>query len=283
MKKLLPILLLAAGTFTASAQSTKPFVLGVTDSIYSATLAEQRTINIYLPDGYQADTAKNFPVIYQLDGSANEDFIHTVGNVQFLTMIGYMPPTIVVGIGNVNRKRDFTFPATNNANRKQQADSFIAYMEKQLAPIAGGSPKFIAFIEKELQPYINSHYKTGGATTLIGQSLGGLLAAEILLKKPDLFDNYIVVSPSLWWDGESLLSAAPQLLKTTYHKKKQLYIAVGTEGKVMEGDAAQLAALLKQYKSKEARVKLAKMPQETHLTILHRAVYNALLWMNTGI
>ncbi len=280
MKKLLPILLLAAGTVTASAQSTKPFVLGVTDSIYSATLAEQRTINIYLPDGYQADTAKNFPVIYQLDGSANEDFIHTVGNVQFLTMIGYMPPTIVVGIGNVNRKRDFTFPATNNANRKQQADSFIAYLEKQLAPIAGGSPKFIAFIEKELQPYINSHYKTGGATTLIGQSLGGLLAAEILLKKPEMFDNYIVVSPSLWWDGESLLAAAPQLLKTTYRNKKQLYITVGTEGNVMEGDAAKLAALLKQYKSKEARVKMAKMPQETHLTILHRAVYNALLWMN---
>ena len=280
MKKLLPILLLAAGTFTASAQSTKPFVLGVTDSIYSATLAEQRTINIYLPDGYQADTAKNFPVIYQLDGSANEDFIHTVGNVQFLTMIGYMPPTIVVGIGNVNRKRDFTFPATNNANRKQQADSFIAYLEKQLAPIAGGSPKDIGFIEKELQPYINSHYNTGGATTLIGQSLGGLLAAEILLKKPDLFDNYIIVSPSLWWDGESLLAAAPQLLKTTYRNKKQLYITVGTEGNVMEGDAAKLAALLKQYKTKEARIKLAKMPQETHLTILHRAVYNALLWMN---
>lgn len=280
MKKLLPVLLLFAGTITASAQSTKPFVLGVTDSIYSAAMAEQRTINIYLPDGYQADTAKNFPVIYQLDGSANEDFIHTVGNVQFLTMIGYMPPTIVVGIANVNRKRDFTFPASNNTNRKQQADSFIAYMEKQLAPIAGGSPKFIAFIEKELQPYINNHYKTGGATTLIGQSLGGLLAAEILLKKPDLFDNYIIVSPSLWWDGESLLAAAPQLLKTPYCKKKQLYIAAGTEGKVMEGDAAQLAALLKQYKSKEARIKLAKMPQETHLTILHHAVYNALLWMN---
>lgn len=280
MKKLLPILLLCAGAITASAQSTKPFVLGVVDSLYSTSLAQQRIINIYLPEGYHDDTARNFPVIYQLDGSANEDFIHTVGNVQFLTMIGYMPPTIVVGIANVNRKHDFTFPATNNANRKQQADTFIAYLEKQLAPIAGGSPQFIAFIEKELQPYINSHYKTGGATTLIGQSLGGLLAAEILLKKPDLFDNYIIVSPSLWWDGESLLAAAPQLLKTPYRNKKQLYIAVGTEGKVMEGDAAQLATLLKQYKNNEARIKLAKMPQETHLTILHRAVYNALLWMN---
>lgn len=279
MRKLLPVLLLIASACTALAQSTKPFVLGVVDSLYSTSLAQQRTINIYLPDGYHDDTAKNFPVIYQLDGSANEDFVHTVGNVQFLTMIGYMPPTIVVGIANVNRKHDFTFPATNT-NKKKQADTFLTYLEKQLQPIAGGSPQFISFIEKELQPYINSHYKTGGATTLIGQSLGGLLASEILLKKPNLFDNYIIVSPSLWWDGESLLSAAPALLKTPYTNKKQLYITVGTEGATMEGDAAKLAALLQQYKSKEARIKLAKMPQETHLTILHRAVYNALLWLN---
>ncbi len=280
MRKLLPVLLLIASACTASAQSTKPFVLGVVDNLYSTSLAQQRTINIYLPDGYHDDTAKNFPVIYQLDGSANEDFVHTVGNVQFLTMIGYMPPTIVVGIANVNRKHDFTFPATDAANKRPHTDTLLAFLQKQLQPIAGGSPQFISFIEKELQPYINSHYKTGGATTLIGQSLGGLLASEILLKKPNLFDNYIIVSPSLWWDGESLLSAAPALLKTPYTDKKQLYITVGTEGATMEGDAAKLAALLQQYKSKEARIKLAKMPQETHLTILHRAVYNALLWLN---
>lgn len=280
MRKLLPVLLLIAYACTASAQSTKPFLLGVVDSLYSTSLAQQRTINIYLPDGYHDDTAKNFPVIYQLDGSANEDFVHTVGNVQFLTMIGYMQPTIVVGIANVNRKHDFTFPATNAAKKRPHTDTLLDFLQKQLQPIAGGSPQFISFIEKELQPYINSHYKTGGATTLIGQSLGGLLASEILLKKPNLFDNYIIVSPSLWWDGESLLSAAPALLKTPYTNKKQLYITVGTEGATMEGDAAKLAALLQQYKSKEARIKLAKMPQETHLTILHRAVYNALLWMN---
>lgn len=278
MKKLLPLLFTIC-CLAASAQSTKPFVLGITDSLYSTSLAQQRTINIYLPDGYHDDTAKNFPVIYQLDGSANEDFVHTVGNVQFLTMIGYMPPTIVVGIANVNRKHDFTFPAINT-NKKKQADTFLAYLEKQLAPVAGGSPQFMTFIEKELQPYINSHYKAGGTATLIGQSLGGLLASEILLKKPHLFDNYIIVSPSLWWDSESMLDAAPTLLKTAYNNKKQIYLCVGTEGKTMEGDAAKLATLLKQYKSKEARIQFTPMPKETHLTILHRAQYNALLWMN---
>lgn len=281
MKKLLPLLFTIC-TLAASAQSTKPFVLGVVDSLYSTSLAQQRTINIYLPDGYHDDTAKNFPVIYQLDGSANEDFVHTVGNVQFLTMIGYMPPTIVVGIANADRKHDFTFPATDAAKKRLHTDTLLAFLQKQLQPIAGGSPQFISFIEKELQPYINSHYKAGGATTLIGQSLGGLLASEILLKKPNLFDNYIIVSPSLWWDGESLLSDIPAMLKTAYNNKKQIYLCIGTEGKTMEGDAAKLASLLKQYKSKEARIQFVTMPQETHLTILHRAQYNALLWMNNN-
>jgi len=280
MRKLLAVLLLIISASSISAQSTKPFVLGVVDSLYSASLAQQRTINIYLPDGYHADTAKNFPVIYLLDGSADEDFVHTVGNVQFLTMIGFMQPSIVVGIANVNRKHDFTFPATDAAKKRPHTDTLLAYLQKQLQPIAGGSPQFMTFIEKELQPYINSHYKAGGTATLIGQSLGGLLASEILLKKPNLFDNYIIVSPSLWWDSESMLDAGPTLLKTAYNNKKHIYLCVGTEGKTMEGDAAKLASLLKQYKSKEARIQFTKMPQETHLTILHRAQYNALLWMN---
>jgi len=32
---------------------------------------------------------------------------------------------------------------------------------------------------------------------IIGQSLGGLLASEILMKKPELFNKYVIISPSL--------------------------------------------------------------------------------------
>ena len=64
---------------------------------------------------------------------------------------------------------------------------------------------FIA-IEKELQPYIETKYKTNNDKTIIGQSLGGLFATEVLLKKPTLFNKYIIISPSLWWDNGSLLN-----------------------------------------------------------------------------
>jgi len=267
-----PVILLLAvfffqvsGVFSQNHQVVQPggqtvFALGVVDKIQSVELGETRILNIYLPDGYSADSFKTYPVIYLLDGSDNEDFIHVVGIVQFLNMIEVMPESIVVGIANVDRRRDFTFPTSIEKDKK-------AY------PTTGGSTRFISFIEKELQAYIQNKYKTNQIKTIIGQSLGGLLATEILLKKPFLFDNYIIVSPSLWWNNESLLTAAPGLLNKSPVKNVHVIIAVGAEGKEMEDDGKKLSEILRS--SGTASVKFLYLPKENHLTILHNSVYKS--------
>ena len=126
-----------------SADNSKPFVLGVIDEIQSAKLREKRILNIYLPEGYDKNDGVKYPVIYLLDGSADEDFIHVVGIVQFnnFSWINRVPKSIVVGIASVDRKRDFTYPTTIDADKKR-------YLT------AGKSENFIAFIEQELQPFI---------------------------------------------------------------------------------------------------------------------------------
>lgn len=261
MRRIYLLCLLLAGNMLVLHAQQKPFVLGVTDQVTSAVLGENRVLNIYLPEGYDKDTAA-YPVIYLLDGSANEDFIHVTGLVQFLTMIRFMPPAIIVGIANVDRKRDFTFP-TRNAK------------DKASYPSTGASARFISFIEKELQPYVQQHYRTGTEKMIVGQSLGGLLATEILLKKPSLFNQYVIISPSLWWDDESLLAAAPELLRTPVKAPLQVYLAVGTEGKQMEDDAAALSGLLHAAPANKLKINFVPFPQENHLTILHRSLYNA--------
>lgn len=252
---------------TGAKHETTPFVLGVVDKIQSVQLSETRTLNIYLPDTYSKNTTDKFPVIYLLDGSANEDFVHITGIVQFLTMIGDMPNTIIVGIANVDRRRDFTYPTTI----KEDKDKY---------PTTGHSEAFISFLEKDLEPYINANYRVNGERTIIGQSLGGLVATEILLKKPQLFDNYIIVSPSLWWDNESLLLKAPELLKNSVDKKLKVYISVGTEGKQMEGDAAKLVDDLKATNNKNLKLDFVPLPAEDHLTILHNSAYKGLQLLN---
>ncbi len=236
----------------------QPFVLGKTEKIKSKLLSETRTLNIYLPEGYSPDSAKTYPVIYLLDGSANEDFIHVTGLVQFLSMIEAMPKSIVVGIANVDRKRDFTFPTSIEADLKD-------------FPTTGKSAGFIAFIEKELQPYIQQKYKSNGEKTIIGQSLGALLATEILLKRPSLFNNYLIISPSLWWNNESLLNDIPKYSENLSKAKANVFITVGTEGKVMEEDAKKLSEVLKPYQN--LKVNFAPLPNESHLTILHNGLY----------
>jgi predicted alpha/beta superfamily hydrolase len=265
------LLMLIFASFAAVAQ--KPFVLGETVEIQSRQLGEKRKLNIYLPEGYKSssDTTR-YRVIYLLDGSANEDFPHIAGLVQFYEMMGLMPKAIVVGIVNVDRKRDFTFPVSDKGEKnpaKENQDKFTEFIEKAMQyPKAGGSEKFMAFVEKELQPYIAGHYRTA-QRTIIGQSLGGLMATEFLAQKPQLFDDYIIVSPSLWWDHQSLLNAVdPEKLTG-----KTVYIAVGKEGDVMERDAAQLAAMLKQ--NRLANIIFQPFDRETHATILHNAVYEA--------
>src|ERR1039458_2813532 len=62
---------------------SKPYVLGVIDELQSSELGEKRILNIYLPESYNQDDTTKYPVIYLLDGSADEDFIHIVGLVQF--------------------------------------------------------------------------------------------------------------------------------------------------------------------------------------------------------
>lgn len=237
------------------------FSIGETLLIKSEILEEERTINIYLPQSYATNPEKKYPVIYLLDGSANEDFIHISGLIQFLSFswINALPESILVGISNIDRKKDFTYPTTNEKDKLQ-------------FPTTGGSKAFIEFVEEELQPTIKSNYRTAEPTTLIGQSLGGLLAAEILFKHPHLFTNYVIVSPSLWWDDESLFKALPSSIKGN----KSVSIAVGAEGEVMENLAYQLHALLIPFKSDQFKLNFQFIERLDHGDTLHLAAYDAL-------
>lgn len=240
--------------------TTTPLSIGEKIEFESKILKEKRVLNIYVPHKYSKDSIKTYPVIYLLDGSIDEDFIHISGLVQFgsFSWVRMIPESIVVGIANVDRKRDFTYPTSN----KKDKEDF---------PTTGGSENFINFIEKELQPFIEKKYKTTATKTIIGQSLGGLLATEILFKKPNLFDNYIITSPSLWWDDESLLTYVP----TPYNSEKSIYIAVGEEGKIMKRVAKELYDKLQLLQNNNTKLYYEFFEKQNHGDALHLAVYNA--------
>lgn len=248
-------------------EKTTPIELGTSHQFFSKELNEKRTLNIYLPPGYKAGDTTHYPVIYLLDGSLDEDFIHIVGLVQFNTFewIARVPECIVVGIANTDRKRDMTFPTTIPGDKKKW-------------PTTGGSAKFITCIEQEIIPYVEQHFRTNSSRTLIGESLGGLFATQVLFTKPQLFSKYIIISPSLWWNNGTLLKQTP----ATITGKTTVYVGVGKEGlaptdepHVMEVDANVLADKLHSLNNKNLTVYFDYLPEETHATIDHQAVLNA--------
>lgn len=267
MRQIILLTIVICTSIFAQSQTTndtaKPLTIGEIRTIHSNILNEDRVLNIYLPDNF--DKTKSYTVLYLLDGSMNEDFLHIVGLIQFFNLQFKMPETIVVGIKNVDRKRDFTF----HTDLKDLQQKY---------PTTGHSDLFISFLENELLPFINKTYKTDGTNYLLGQSLGGLLACEILLKNASLFTHYFIVSPSLWWDNESMLKQAKTLFAAQKDEDRYVYIAVGKdEPSIMIKESKKIYDVLKESDKKHLKLDYQLMTDDNHATILHNAIYTAFL------
>jgi predicted alpha/beta superfamily hydrolase len=234
--------------------------IGTTYQIYSEVLEEYRPLNIYLPKGYGKDK-KNYPVIYLLDGGGN--FHHTTASVSFLANQGRIPEMIVVGLPNTGqRTRDLTPPT---ATRK---DDF---------PTAGGADNTLRFITGEVMPHLAENYQVAEYKMLIGHSFGGLFATHTLLHHPGIFDSYIAISPSLWWDEQDLvLNQSDEFFKEQDELKGHWYMTMGNEGGTMVGGAWKLAALLEETGPQGLKWHFNRMEKETHGTIPFRSTYKGL-------
>ena len=98
----------------------------------------------------------------------------------------------------------------------------------------------MSFIEKELIPFVESNYRANDYRILEGHSLGGLFAASAFMDNPDLFDGYIVMSPSFWWKGQELTKEVPKFLEVHPELTNSLFFGVGV-------DEGGMTVLLKNY------------------------------------
>jgi len=201
------------------AQTNNNIVIGKIDTIYSATLHEKRRIWVHLPGNGTAPffNSQRYPVIYLLDGDAH--FASVMGMIQQLSEINgnaLCPQMILVGIPNTDRMRDLT-PTHSGSN---------AYVDSNAIRTAGGGESFTTFLEKELIPHIDSLYPTAPYRMLIGHSLGGLMVINTLIHHQYLFNAYLAIDPSLWWDNQKLLHQAETTLGRERFNGRSLFLAV---------------------------------------------------------
>ena len=254
------LLCLAAPTLAQSdmrgASPTSPLVMGESFTIQSRALGETRRINVYLPPIYQDSATVRLPVLYMPDGGMGEDFLHVAGLVQVSVGNGTMRPFILVGIENTKRRRDLTGPTRNAEDRK-------------IAPQVGGSAAFREFIRTELMPVVDERYRTTEETAIVGESLAGFFIVETFFLEPDLFDTYIAIDPSLWWNDHALVDSAAARLRAGGTGKHTLFLANSSQ------DIDQLTKVLADTLARYAPANLVwfyqPMPEEKHATIYHPA------------
>ncbi|AWH54394.1 esterase [Stenotrophomonas sp. ESTM1D_MKCIP4_1] len=243
------------------AAPASPLVIGETFTIESKALGETRRINVYRPQPWDLDPKAPLPVLYMPDGGIGEDFLHVAGLVQVLSGNGSMRPFLLVGIENTERRRDMTGPSSDPQDQK-------------IAPRIGGSAAYRAFLRDELMPQVRQRYPTTDERALIGESLAGLFVVETLLQEPTLFNSYIALDPSLWWNKGALLASAQQRLSAVTKAGPRVFLASSGQPELAQ-TTAQLATLLQQA-SPSPLVKYQPLPEETHATIYHPAALQAL-------
>ncbi|MDZ4793464.1 MAG: alpha/beta hydrolase-fold protein [Bacteroidota bacterium] len=218
MKKLFIAILVNFICLYTYAQADNKVTIGTIDSIHSKILAEQRKIWIHVPNSGQADTKQRYPVVYLLDGDAH--FYSVVGMIQQLSQVNgntICPEMIVVGIPNTDRTRDLT---------PTHVDADPPFMDSTFSKTSGGGENFVSFIEKELIPYIDSLYPTQPYKMLIGHSFGGLTVINTAVNHTKLFNSYICIDPSMWWDKMNFLKAAKKSFAEKNMSGTTLYVGI---------------------------------------------------------
>tara|TARA_A100000171_G_scaffold51226_1_gene64939 strand:- start:30935 stop:31765 length:831 start_codon:yes stop_codon:yes gene_type:complete len=273
MKNLTFVILyiLHSGVQTTFGQNeTDDIIVGSKFVIKSNILDEKRTCLISLPDSYNnsSEVDKKYPVIILLDGYTH--FKTASGIVHFMSSNrnrnNLMPESIIIAIENVDRERDFT----------------VTKIKTKRPNNMGGGRIFLNFIEKELVPYIDKKYKTEPFRTLVGHSLGGLLTLNSYMDENSVFNAYISIDPSIWWNEEMMKNKVDSTSSISLDKK--LYIATANQGEANYEMNKQrhdsLYTLITKKSDKPLNIEIEYFEKENHRSVPLVALYEGLKYIN---
>lgn len=265
MKKIILLLLLSIIVVGCSQNETHDDPIPKHDNftIASKFVNEKRVINVWTPPQYDGNT-DSLPVLYMADGGIKEDFPHIANTLAKLIEAKKIRPIILVGIENTERGRDLTGASQTEA-------------DAQYCPLTDGAKNFRSFITDELIPEINKKYRCTNEKGLIGESLSGLFVMETFLLKPDSFDFYVAMDPSLWWNDHYLEKNAEKLLANLSKRNTKLWFA-GSGAEDISVHTKNLAKTIRRNAPPSLQWQYSNEPNEEHNTIFRATKEKALTW-----
>ncbi|WP_310377305.1 alpha/beta hydrolase-fold protein [Flavobacterium sp.] len=159
--------------------STTVFSQKTIELFDSYKLGEKREITIGLPESYEKNPSKKYPIIILLDGDYLFDPFF--GALNYGAYWEDLPETIVVGI-------------SQNQNDERYDD--CTYDEKSGYPSEKGI-QFFEFIGAEILPYMEKKYRVAPFRIIAGHDTTAGFLNFFLYKDAPIFNGYISLSPEL--------------------------------------------------------------------------------------
>lgn len=154
---------------------------------------QTRRAYVYLPESYDEDPERRYPVMYFFDGH-NVFFDEDATFGTSWGMDAYMESSgkelILVGI-ECNRE----------GNGRLEEYSPFTFENSELGRIKGRGKQYMHWLIKELKPHIDGNFRTlpdRENTLIAGSSMGGLMALYAVTTFNQVFQRAACLSPSLW-------------------------------------------------------------------------------------
>lgn len=232
----------------------------------ASQLQTQKKIWVYLPKSYQ-NSKKAYSVIYMHDAQnlfdAKTSYVGEWKVDEYLDTVS-TNESIVIGIEHGNEKR---------------IDELTPYSHEKYG--GGKGDSYLDFITYTLKPYIDSTYRTKPDaihTSILGSSLGGLMAFYAVIRYPDTFGNAGVFSPAFWINPEifSFVEAS------TIPKFSSFYFLIGSEeGEDMLLDKEKMVTLLQRKGVESEHIRNRTIKGGTHNeTFWSEQFPDAYQWLN---
>jgi len=196
--------------FLGSCTKDEIFTSGMVNEFTLQSTANGATyeIKVGLPANYNP-SAEKYATIYVLDGK--EIFGYVANRCQEISDQYSLKNVLVVSIG-------------------YGKDRSIDYTPTKVSSVTGGAPQFLNFIETQLIPKMEHDYHADTAResrVILGHSYGGLFGGYAFCVNNKVFGNYIMLSPSFWFDNYVPLQMEKNNRANNNTRKQLVFMGIG--------------------------------------------------------
>lgn len=241
------------------------------------------SLTVTLPKDF--DPKKEYKSLYYLDGWWLAESV--LGAYALLSITEQIDDVVLIGLSadgslldwNVQRTIDYTpsiyqMPLTQNSGTGENAIPLDS-------TTTGGAERFADFLATSVFEFVEEkHPDLSSSRGLLGHSFGGLFGFYLMQNRPELFAEYIMISPALWWNKSELLQENLFEQFALINQPNKLFLAYGeAESGWITRSAVKMDEIIQSLEKSSLKYSFVPYPASNHNSVLPRAIYDGLFYL----